>query len=506
MRLGAAGLSLPGQRFLESEKEQAGPQVQVPPGIPPSRPDEKSREKDGSPDISPRALLPALCVAQFLLPFMMAGVNAALPSIGQDIQAGARDLSLIGTFYALGLAVFQLTSGRMGDVWGRRRVFLMGMGVFIVASLLLGFVNRIEPMLALRSLQGAGAAMFSASGLAILAATAPPGMRGRYVGVSGAAVYAGIACGPPVAGLIAGTIGWRWLFWGNAIVCAAAWGFICLTVRTEWREGKGEPFDWRGGLFYGAGMTALTLGGASLQGSPQAAWALLPAGVGILAVYARLELRTAFPLLDLRLLARNRMFGLSSLAAFVNYASSFGMLFFFSLYLQVVRGMGAAQAGLFLALQSLVQVAAAPLAGRMGDKYGAERISAMGIALCGAGLCASSLLGQETPLWHLNLVQVILGLGLSLFAVPNTTIILESVGPRHLGQAAGLIGAVRTGGALLNMVIISITMGLYLGEAPVGPAVIEPFLDSLRTDLALFGLLNLAAVGCALGRFRLGKH
>lgn len=455
-----------------------------------------------APDVSLRSLLVSVCAAQFLLPFMMAGVNAALPPIGEDIRASARELSLISTFYALGLAVFQLTSGRMGDVWGRRRIFLTGMGIFAVTSLLLGFADRVEPLLGLRCVQGAGAAMFNASGLAMLAAAAPPGARGRYLGISGAAVYAGIACGPPVAGLVAGTIGWRWLFWGNALACAAAWWLMRLTVRAEWHQGRGEPFDWRGGLVYGAGMTALTFGGACLQSNPRIAWGLLSAGAGILALYVRLELRTAYPLLDIRLLTGNRMFGLSSLAAFVNYASSFGMLFFFSLYLQVVRGMDVAQAGLFLALQSVVQVVTTPLAGRMSDKYGAAKVSALGIALCGAALCASGLLGRETPLWHLNVVQTILGLGLSFFAVPNTAVILESAGPDRLGQAAGLTGAVRTGGALLNMVIISTTLGVYLGGEPISQATIEPFLRSLRVDLALFGLLNLMAVGCALGRFR----
>ena len=454
--------------------------------------------------ISPRSVLLAVCVAQFVLPFMMAGVNAVLPPVGQSTGAGARELSLLTTFYALGLAIFQLTAGRMGDVWGRRRIFLTGMGIFSLTGALLGCLSNIDAMLALRFVQGAGAAMFNASGLAILAVAAPPGMRGQYLGLSGAAVYAGIACGPPVAGLVAGFVGWRWLFWGNALAGVLAWYLMYHTVRTEWYEGKGEPFDWRGGVMYGAGMAALTLGSTALQGAAGGlgGWALLASGLLLLVVYVRMELRTPYPLLDVRLLVRNKVFGLSSLAAFVNYASSFGMLFFFSLYLQTVRGFDVREAGLFLSLQFIIQAATTPWAGRLADRKGAANVSAVGIALCGAGLCACALLGQQTPLWYLMLAQVLLGLGISLFAIPNTNVILESAGPGHLGQAAGLTGAVRTGGGLFNMVVISSTLGFYLGDAPVTSATVEPFLKSLRVDLLFFGLLNLAAVACALGRLR----
>ena len=453
-------------------------------------------------NLSPRALLLSVCVAQFVLPFMMAGVNAVLPPIGESTAASARELSLLTTFYALGLAIFQLTSGRMGDVWGRRRIFLLGMSIFSVTGAVLGCLNDIHIMQGLRFVQGAGAAMFNASGLAILAAAAPPGMRGQYLGLSGAAVYAGIACGPPVAGLVAGFVGWRWLFWGNALAGVMAWCLMRFTVRAEWYEGKGEPFDWRGGLMYGSGMAALTLGSTALQTSPGAGWSLLGLGLFLMVLYVRLELRTDYPLLDVRLLVKNKVFGLSSLAAFVNYASSFGMLFFFSLYLQVVRGLDVREAGLFLALQFVVQAATTPWAGRLSDRKGPELVSAIGIGLCGLGLCACVLLGRDTPLWYLMVAQVMLGLGISLFAMPNTNVILDSAGPGHLGQAAGLTGAVRTGGGLFNMVIISSTLGFYLGNQPVTAETIEPFLYSMRVDLLFFGLLNLAAVGCALGRLR----
>ncbi len=454
---------------------------------------------------NPKHVLIAVCAAQFFLPFMLAGVNSVLPPMGVDTQASAKELSLVTTFYTLGLATFQLTTGRMGDIWGRKRIFLWGMGIFILSGIVIGCISDILLIQALRFVQGAGAAMFAASGLAILATVAPEGKRGQYIGLSAAVVYAGIACGPPVAGLIAATVGWRWIFHVNAFAAAVAWAFMYFVVREEWYEGKGEPFDWRGGFIYGAGMGTLAIGSTILQNLPLEGALLLLTGIGLLIVYVMHELRTQYPLLDIKLLTKNRVFALSSLAAFVNYSASFGMILFFSLYLQIVRGMSVGDAGLFLALQFVVQAGATPWASRLAGQYDAGRISAIGIALCGLGLCACAFLDRDSSWAFFIVAQIILGLGMSFFAAPNTTVIFESVDKAHMGQAASLVGTMRTCGALVNTTIISMTFGYFLGNAPVTVDNIDEFLLSMRVDLVLFGIFNLAAIGCALGRERSKK-
>ena len=164
-----------------------------------------------------RWLLLAVCAAQFFMPFMVAGVNAVLPPLGESLGASARELSLLGAVYTLGLVVFQLAVGTLGDIYGRRRVFLFGLSLFSVLALVLGFIPHIDVFIGLRLFQGMGAAMLSSSSLALLASAAPKEMRASYLGLSGVAVYAGIACGPPVGGLVAGWLGWRWLFWGTGL-------------------------------------------------------------------------------------------------------------------------------------------------------------------------------------------------------------------------------------------------------------------------------------------------
>ena len=450
---------------------------------------------------SMRAVLFAVCVSQFILPFMLAGVNAVLPILGGDLGLSARQVSLLSTIYTLSLAIAQLSSGRIGDILGRRRLFLTGLGIFCLCSAALGFTHRFEVFVCIRFMQGLGAALFNASGLAILMSLAPADKRNTILGISSAAVYAGISCGPAFAGLLTGAFGWRWLFWLTSLSAVAAWLLMRHNLREEWRQGQGEPFAWPSFFCYGGFMLCLTLGASSLQYAFWAPWALAGA-LCLFVCYVRLEWRSAFPLLELRLFTQNRMFSLSALAAFANSASSFGVGFYFSMYLQGLRGLSVSDAGMFLAVQAVMQMLVAPLAGRLADRYGAALISTLGITLSGAGIALAALIDANTPLPLLVGVQIFLGAGFGFFAPPNTTILLGSVGPRYLGQASGVTGAMRTGGMLANMIIVTTTLSFFMGQAPLHPENASSFMDSMRLDFCIFAGINLLAIACSVRRRR----
>ena len=436
-----------------------------------------------------RWLLLAVCAAQFFMPFMVAGVNAVLPPLGESLGASARELSLLGAVYTLGLVVFQLAGGTLGDIYGRRRVFLFGLSLFSVLALVLGFIPHIDVFIGLRLFQGMGAAMLSSSSLALLASAAPKEMRAGYLGLSGVAVYAGIACGPPVGGLVAGWLGWRWLFWGTGLA-ALGGGEQLLRLRRIFRPGAE----------HGGAMAALTFGASCIADDHLLGGGLFLLCLVLLACFVWRELRSPFPMVDVRLLRRNRVLSLSLVAAFVNYCSFFGMVFFFSLYLQVGRGFSVQEAGLMLALQAAVQSLASPLAARLCDRYDQGLISTAGTVLCGLGLLSAAFLDMDSSLWIIVGAQCFIGAGASIFALPNTTIILEAAGPQRVGQASGLVGTVRTAGMLGNLTIITLTLSIFLGHEPVGKDNIDAFLHCMQVDMVLFGILSLLAVGCTLAR------
>lgn len=446
------------------------------------------------------SLLAAVCASLFCAPLMMAGVNAILPEMGASLGAGAIGLSLVGGVYSLGLAVFQLACGSMGDIWGHRRLFLAGAVIFCGAGAILGFLSSMPLFLLLRFAQGVGAAMLSASSLALLASAAPPDDRPSYLAHSGAAVYAGIACGPPVAGFIADTLGWRWLFWTSALAALGVFALMKFGVGHEWRPARDRAFDWRGCLLYGLAMAALTLAGALLAGRPSIAWTLMGAFAIFLALFAWRQKKASFPILNLGLLLGNRVFALSALAAFLNYSSFFGIIFYFSIYLQAGKGLGAASAGLILSIQALAQTAASPLGARLCKLWGAPATSALGAGLTGAGLLAASFLRIDSPLFILFCAQAALGMGASLFALANTAILLESAGQKNIGQASGITGAARTSGQLFSMIFITLTLGFFLGDAIISPQAMPGFMKSMRVDLVIFGLLNVLAIVLSLAR------
>lgn len=448
------------------------------------------------------SLLFASGASLFCTPLMVAGVNGILPEIGMSLKASAMQSSLIGALYSLGLAVFQLTCGSLGDIWGHKRLFLCGTVIFCLSSACLGFINELYFFLGLRIVQGTGAAMISASGMALVASAAKPENRAAYLGFTAIFVYAGIACGPPIAGLIAGAVSWRWLFWITAFFSILIFFLMQCSVSHEWRPSQEKSFDWGGCLLYGLAMSGLTMGASYLRTSPSIAYSLFLLFVIFLVLFYIREKGNHFPILNMNLLSRNRVFALSCAAAFVNYASFFGLIFYFSFYLQVGKGMSVREAGFILAIQALSQALATPLATRMCARGREGKVSALGAAICGTGLLVAAFIKVETPLIYLNCAQILLGSGVSIFSLANTAIILDSAGRVNTGQASAMTGAVRTAGQLSSMVFITISTSLYLGNEAISMDTLNSFMSSMHSSLIFFALLNLSAIGLSLVRNR----
>lgn len=450
---------------------------------------------------SHRAMMSAICIGLFTTPLMLAGINVILPEIGADFHTGASDLSLVGSGYGLGQAVFQLSAGSLGDIYGHRRIFLTGSIIFAVGCALAGLAPFFRLFLILRILQGAGAALLSASGLALLAANAPSGQRPVYLGFSSSAVYAGIACGPPVAGIITTFINWRFLFWINTAACCLIWWMMKISPAKDWQPDRLKRYDTSGAILYAFSMASLTIFAAFLGSHKIVAFA----GAFLCFVFSLLfylrEKNCTFPVLNLELLVTNRVFFLSILTALINYSSFFGLVFYFSFYLQIGKGFTPGVTGLILAVQALAMTFSTPLATHLCKIAGFGKAAALGAFLCGAGLLTSSLIHIDSSLWLFFLIEIMLGSGISIFGLSNTAIILESAGD-NLGQASALTGAARSTGQLCSMILITATLSIMLGDTTVSPEEMPGFMRCMRINLIFFGILNMAAIACSLLRSR----
>ncbi|MDR2726427.1 MAG: MFS transporter [Deltaproteobacteria bacterium] len=446
-----------------------------------------------------RSIIFAVASGQFFLPFLMAGVMTILPAIGNDMQASAMELSLIGAVYSLSLAIFHLIAGRIGDIMGRRRLFLIGFGLLIVMTGLMTMAPDIPTLLGLRFVQAAGTGIMNTTALAILVSSTPPAILGRVLSLTSLGLYLGISLSPPIAGFITATLGWRWLFGLIVPLALPAWMLMALTVKGEWYEAPDDPFDWPGCLTYAASITMLAVG-ATWIASSWWAWALIGAGLIGLWAFIRVEQRSTRPLVDIGFTLRNRALSLGLLSAFINFGSTFGGLFYFSMYVQHIHGLNPYEAGIFLGIQPVAQMLLAPLAGRLSDKYGAERMATLGIGLCGASLLLATQIGLFTSLHFMAAVLVVGGCGMALFGPSNTVAIMSSVDEPHLSQASGLVGSVRTLGMLANMVLISMIMLAYLGHSTVTADNAPVFMQAMHCNFVLLGLFNLVGFACSLSR------
>jgi len=391
--------------------------------------------------------------------------------------------------------------GRFGDIHGRRKVFQIGLLLFSFIGGLISQAWTIEIVIGLRFLQGMGGAMVMATTMAIVVSAFPRDERGKALGLAVASVYAGISCGPFIGGFMVETLGWRSLFYMILPLGLLTYLITRLKIKEEWAEAKGEPFDWKGAALYAPSVLLLVYGVTNLS---QGWWAwglVILANIGLF-LFLKFETRTPFPLLDIKLLRNNRVFALSNLAALFNYAATFGVTFFLSLYLQYVKGMGPQQAGTILIIQPIVQTIFSPFCGRLSDRIPASWVATSGMFFCAVGLAIASSLSAESSLTVVFLLLIFLGLGFALFSSPNVNMIMGSVAPRYLGVASGLNASMRTLGMLSSMMIITLLFSYLMHDQPVTMATQPAFLTSMRIALLIFCGLCIIGIGCSLGRVR----
>lgn len=447
------------------------------------------------------ATLFVVCVAHFLMPFMMSAVGIALPVIGREFSASAVQLGLVETTYVLSASVFLLAMGRLGDIVGRRKIFRIGLAVFTLAGGLISQAGSINGVIVLRFFQGMGGSMVMATTMAMVVTAFPASQRGRALGIATASVYAGISCGPFLGGALVSWLGWRSLFYLCVPLGSIAFIIATLKLREERATAADESLDWRGWIIYALSLIALISGVMKLK-SGQPWWLLALLGCSGLVLFLRYESRQRFPLLNTSLLRHNRMFALSNIAALFNYAGTFGITFFLSLYLQYVKGFPPHTAGLVLIVQPIVQTIFSPWCGRLSDRFEAAKVATVGMLFCAVGIGVAATISKTTSLFFILVVLVLLGAGFALFSTANTSAIMGSVSARDLGVASGFSASMRTLGMMASMAIITVIFSLYLGGEAVTISTQNEFIQSMQISLSIFSGLCIIAVMSSFGRHR----
>ncbi len=449
-------------------------------------------------DGTKRSALFAAVLASFITPFTVASVNVALPVMGRELGMNAVLLGWVAAAFLLAAAMFLVPFGRLADIFGRKRVFLLGLVVVTLASAILSLSPTVGFLLAFRAVQGIGSAMIFGTGIAIVTSVFPPDERGRALGINVAAIYVGLSVGPVLGGLLTQQFGWRSIFLANVPVGLAAIVLVVRRLPGEWAEARGERFDFAGAAIYAASLVLVMYGLTLL---PRAAGFLLVLfGLLWTLAFAAWELRAVSPVLDVRLLATNLTFSLSNVAALINYSATYAVTFLLSLYLQYIKGFTPRHAGAVLIAQPLVMAAISPLAGRLSDRAEPRIIASIGMGCTAAGLALFALLGEGTPLWAIVTNLVVIGFGFGLFSSPNTNAVMSSIDRRSYGVGSAMLGTMRLTGQMLSMGIVMVVFVLFMGRVQIVPALYPLFLKSLRVIFLVSALLCFAGIFASLTR------
>jgi EmrB/QacA subfamily drug resistance transporter len=462
--------------------------------------------------------LAAMCFALFMVMLDNTVVNVALPSIQKDLGATVSGLEWTVNAYTLAFAVLLVTGGRLGDLFGRRRMFLFGVVTFAASSGFIGFSQSEAWLVAGRAVQGIGAAFMMPGTLSIISNAFPPEERGKAIGTWAGVSAIALAIGPLLGGWLTEDVSWRAIFFINLPVAAGAVVVTLFAAHESRDETVGRTVDIPGIAGITVGLTALVFalveGNAWGWGSP-AIIGLLVLSVAAFGAFVAIEKRAAAPVVDFEALRSKQFLGANIVAFLVSFGM-FAMFFFLALYMQNILGFSPLEAGVRFLPSTVVIIFAGPIAGRLADRFGPRPLMVTGMLIVASALLWQSFIDVDTGYGFLAPAFVLMGLGMGLVMSPMSMAAMNAVDRTKAGVASGTLSMFRMVGgtfgvAALGALVASVGRndlerslpqlpggtrdaladglgsGAGLGDAP--PQVVEAaraaFVDALGTGLTI---------------------
>lgn len=445
------------------------------------------------------AVLKAAMITAFITTFMGSALNLSIPAMEADFGVGGTMIGWIVTAYTISVAALSLPFGSIADMTGRRRVFLGGVCGFLVTSVLCIFAWNIWVLLFLRTLQGATAAMIFATNNAILISTYPGNQRGRVLGLSTAATYIGLSAGPVIGGFLNHYMSWHAVFGAAAIAAAVAFAEGYRNIPKDEKRRGPVRTDIPGNIFY-IGAIAVSLYGLGNLTVMKAGPAIFAGGIALGVIFVLIERKAPAPVMKISMFTKSAGFTLSNLAALLNYGATYAISYLVSIYLQVVMGFTSQTAGLILIVMPVMQALFSPMMGRLSDRIKPYKLATAGMSLCVIALVLFSRLGENTHLWFVIIALMTAGFGFAMFCSPNTNAIMDCADPGDYSVANSIVATMRTYGQSASMGIVSVVMGITIGNLSLEEAPVADLVRTMRTSFTVF--IVLCILGTAMSAVR----
>jgi len=450
--------------------------------------------------------LAAVAFGLFMIMLDNTVVNVALPSIEKDLNISISQLEWIVTAYALVFAALLITGGKLADLFGRRKIFIVGLVVFSLSSLACGFAPSAGFLIGARAVQGIGAALMNPATLSIITATFPPKQRGQAIGIWAGVSALALAIGPLAGGLIVDNIGWNWIFFVNVPVGALGIVVSYFFIKESRDTSHEQSVDFPGLLTSGGALFALSY--ALIEGN-QRGWAsaeilgLLAGAVVLFAAFVLLESRQRLPMLDLSLFRIGSFVGANLVAMLVSLGM-FGVFFFVSLYVQNILHYSPTKAGAIFLPMTILIILIAPIAGKASDRIGGRWLMGGGMTILSISLLLYQRIGLHSTFWTLFPAMVLGGIGMALTMSPMTSVAMASVPVDKAGVGSGVLNSFRQVGGSLGIALMGAILASYL-SATTRPGTVlaqQQFVNGLHAALFVSACITFAAAIVAVALVR----
>jgi EmrB/QacA subfamily drug resistance transporter len=436
----------------------------------------------------------------------------ALPDLERSLHTSLLSLVWVILAYMIASTVLVISAGRLSDLFGRKRAYVLGFIIFTVASLGAGFAADGTQLILWRILQGIGGAFLFANSSAIVTDAFPREQLGLAMGTNTMVAAVGLVIGPVLGGALVG-ISWHWVFWFNVPLGIVASLWAAWVLRDLGRIDQARGLDLVGTTLFVTGLTGLVLaiskGGLSGWSDPVVVVGLAAAAV-LLPLFVLVESRGRAPMLDLSIF-ENRLFAAATGAAFINGVSRFALLFVFVFYFQGAQGDDPILAGIKLAPMAIGMLVSSPIAGVWADRHGSRTLAALGMVVTALGLAAMTTLQPDSPYWESALWLGLVGIGSGMFNSPNTAAMMGAVPAARRGIAAGTRVMVQNTGAVISIAFVMAVMAASIPKdvlfkifsgvtSGLSNAQLEPFIHNMHT--ALWVLAAVSMIGALVSLMR----